>query len=245
MQLAACEPVALFRDTPEFLERFRAGSRDAMETVYCAYVGRVERWVRRGFHSRRGAQFPGVRLADLEDLVQEIFVRAFSVKARLSFDGMRDYGPFLYTITKNLVIDWSRKQGREVPIDGREAEFATETAVPKEEPPWTDPETERIVETFVQNLPKELVAVHRERYVLGRTQRAAAAELGLTRQQLRTRENRLRKGLDAALRQGKTKPTCAVSPGSMRTFTEKARPDGGAHSMRCWPAESTKSTTGD
>jgi len=51
-------------------------------------------------------------------------------------------------------------------------------------------------------IPEDLAAVHRERYVLGHTQRVAALALGLSRQQLRTRENHLRVGLDAALRAG-------------------------------------------
>ena len=51
-------------------------------------------------------------------------------------------------------------------------------------------------------IPEDLAAVHRERYVLGHTQRVAALALGLSRQQLRTRENHLRAGLDAALRAG-------------------------------------------
>jgi ABC-type Fe3+ transport system permease subunit len=45
--------------------------------------------------------------ADVEDLVQEIFVKAFSDKARLSFDGLRDYGPFLFTIARPSVLSAS------------------------------------------------------------------------------------------------------------------------------------------
>src|SRR5262249_12537344 len=122
MHVAARAPVAIFRDKPGFLERFRDGSRDALAAVYWAHVRRVEGWVRRGFLAPRGTRLDGVRSPDLDDLVQEIFVKAFSDKALLSFDGLRDYSPFLFTIARNAVIDWSRKQGREVPLDDEEAE---------------------------------------------------------------------------------------------------------------------------
>ena len=86
-------------NAPGLLERFRRGSRDAMEAVYWAYAPRVELWVRRGFRIKYGVRVPGVRSDDLEDLVQEIFAKAFSDKARLSFDGaVRGFGgsgPFL------------------------------------------------------------------------------------------------------------------------------------------------------
>src|SRR5258706_14257303 len=126
----------------------------------------------------------GVGRSDCEDLVQEIFVRAFSDRARLAFDGVRDYRPFLFTIARNVVTDWARKRRRDVSLD----DFTTITTEPSieedDDEPWTNPEMTGVVEAYLRTLPEDLAAVHRERYVLGHTQRGAALALGLSRHQL-------------------------------------------------------------
>jgi RNA polymerase sigma-70 factor (ECF subfamily) len=190
----------IFRNTPGLLQSFRDGSREAMATVYWAYVARVEMLVRRGFRLQDARSVPGVRAENLEDLVQEIFAKAFSERARLAFDGLRDYGPFLFTLARNVVVDWARKKGREVSLDELEGDVPDRAPLESEDEPWTDPETASAVSTYLKTLSRDLGDVHRERYVLGHTQRVAAAALGLSRQQLRTREAHLRAGLDTALR---------------------------------------------
>ena len=77
---------------------FRRGNPDALEAVYRLHVGEVESWVRRGL-LRMGR----LNAADLADLVQDIFVRAFSDSARASYDGLREYVPFLMTLARNLL----------------------------------------------------------------------------------------------------------------------------------------------
>src|SRR5437899_552364 len=104
----------VFRNAPGLLERFRAGSREAMDTVYWAYVPRIERLVHTGFRGADGKIVPGVGYAEVEDLVQEIFARAFSERARLAYDGQRDFGPYLSILARNVVVDWARKKKREI-----------------------------------------------------------------------------------------------------------------------------------
>lgn len=130
----------------------------------------------------------------MADLVQETFARAFSQRARLAFDGLRDFGPYLATIARNLLVDWARRQGREIQTDSVAAQLAQEDG-DELDVPWADAATIRIVEDYLAGLPRELADVHRERYVHSRSQRDAAKILGISRQQLRTRENRLRDGL--------------------------------------------------
>jgi RNA polymerase sigma-70 factor (ECF subfamily) len=52
-----------------------------------------------------------------------------------------------------------------------------------------------IVEGYLRALPDELKQIHEARFVKGLSQRDAADALGISRQQLRTREARLRDGL--------------------------------------------------
>ena len=70
--------------------------------------------VAHGFHlASTGGAIPGLgrQPADLADTVQEVFLKAFSRNARMSFDGSREIGPYLGTIARNIMIDRARRRG--------------------------------------------------------------------------------------------------------------------------------------
>jgi RNA polymerase sigma-70 factor (ECF subfamily) len=180
------------RSRPELLSAFRDGDRDALSQVYWAYIDRVEAYVRKTMPWGH---------AEIKDVIQDAFIRAFDERARLSYDGLRDYGPYLCTICRNLIVDRARKRGREVPTeDGTMDETAEAPPSSGGEVPWADAATIAVVETYLSSLDPALRQVHEERYVKGIPQREAAERLGISRQQLRTREGKLRDGLSAALR---------------------------------------------
>jgi RNA polymerase sigma factor (sigma-70 family) len=179
------------RSRPELLRAFRDGDREALSQVYWAYIERVESFVRHAMPWGR---------SEVVDVVQDAFIRAFDPKARLSYDGLRDYGPYLCTICKNLVIDRARKRGREVSTEEFPIGETADSGPPSEDAPWSDPGTMAVVEAFLATLPAPMREVHEHRYVRGMPQREAAEAIGISRQQLRTREAKLRDGLAAALR---------------------------------------------
>jgi RNA polymerase sigma-70 factor (ECF subfamily) len=193
----------LLRTDRALLDRFRAGAPEALSAVYWEYVRKVERLLSLGFEVRsQGKRVEGAcyRPADLADLVQEVFLRAFSEKNRQAYDGLRDYGPYLYAIARNILVDWARVQGREIPSPWEELEAAIEmTPATEDEVSWATPATVRVVESYLSSLPPDLREVHRLRHENGLSQEQAAAKLGLSRQNLRTLERRLRDGLAAAL----------------------------------------------
>jgi RNA polymerase sigma-70 factor (ECF subfamily) len=192
--------VTIFREDPELLRQFRRGEQRALERVYRTYVDRVEALVRHGFVlAQRGVRISGVGVADLADLIQEVFARAFSERARLGFDGVREYGPYVATIARNVLIDWARKHKREIVMP----ELAELEAPDDGEPEPIDPAVLAVVERYLAALPPELRGLYEQRYVLNLSQEEAARNLGLKRQQLRTREKKLRKGLARALRAAK------------------------------------------
>ncbi len=196
----------IFRSNRILLDEFREGQPDALGTVYWQYVRKVERLLRQGFTVRNGVssrpQSIGARVGpqDLADLVQDVFLRAFSERARRAYDSQRDYGPYLYTIARNVLVDWARKQGREIPASLIALEAAVETAESAAEvAPWATPATMRLVEAYLAALPEELRQVHELRYEQGLSQERAAKAMGVGRQTLRTLEARLREGLALAL----------------------------------------------
>jgi RNA polymerase sigma-70 factor (ECF subfamily) len=186
--------VPLFLQRPELLAGFHRGDERALEEVYWAYFPRIEVVARHGsLLLRSGTRVRGAPdSAEVEDLVHETFARAFTDKARKSYDGKRPYGPYLAAIARNLLVDAARRRGRELPTAELPDDLPEEVT---EVPEWAEPETVRAVEAYLSELPKELRDVHEQRYVKSCSQEAAATALGLSRQQIRTLEQRLRDGL--------------------------------------------------
>ena len=194
----------IFRGDPERLRRFREGDPAVMEEVYWAYVDRVAGIVRFGFTAPGSmARVAGVagRADEAAELVQEIFARVFSSSCRLGFDGLREFGPYLFAIARNTLADWARRRGREVPSGWVESgEVVLPEPLAEEETPWADAETVALVRDYLAGLRPLERKVHDALYVRGLSQRKAAEELGLTRQRLRTLEGRLRAGLRKAIK---------------------------------------------
>jgi RNA polymerase sigma factor (sigma-70 family) len=191
---AAAPPMEIFANDHSLLRRFREGDRDALAEVYWAYVARVEGLLRRRI-SLAGSTSP----SDLEDLVQEVFIRAFASDTRLGYDGIRPFTAYLFSIARNTLVDWWRRRGREVPVvftldEVPEAMVADDTAGS-----YADARTVEVVERFVRGLSPELRAVHEVRFDRGLSQRDAADALGIGRQVLRTLERRLTDQLREAL----------------------------------------------
>lgn len=199
------------------LARFRAGDRDALETVYRTYVAKVSEIAANGFRiASTGGAVSGLgrRTADLADTVQEIFLKAFARNARLSFDGSRDFGPYLASIARNVMIDRARRSGREIllPEIDLDRGLSSPAGDPFSEIParWEDPAAIAVARRFIDDLPPELARIHRLLYVEGQSQREAAANLGITRQVLRTLEGKLRAGLRQRLSEARPAATISV-----------------------------------
>lgn len=180
---------------PTEVEPFKRGERAALERVYRGHVAAVERFVRATLLRTR--RFSG---SNLSDLVQEVFIRAFSASARERYDGKREYTPYLMTIARNVVIDWHRRSARE-PLDPRELETILDAAVSEPADVEAFPaELLRVATSYVEGLSQELRDVHERRFVLSEPQQRAAEALGISRQTLRTLEKKLIDGLRRALR---------------------------------------------
>jgi RNA polymerase sigma-70 factor, ECF subfamily len=185
-----------FRGRADRLQAFRAGQRAVVEEVYWTYLGLVEKIVRHGFRRTGAAETAPVPTSDIADAVQEVFARAFRENARVAYDGIRDYGPFLATIARNVVADWGRRRGHSV------VEIPTDPdALPSsDDRGWAEEAVMQVVDGYVAALPAALRRVHEQRYMLGQSQVETARTLGVSRQQLRTLEANLRRGLARELR---------------------------------------------
>ena len=200
--------MSYLRLRPELLTRFRAGGREALAEIYSAYLPRVRCLLRHGFTLKRsGLRVPGLTTPhDLADAAQEVFARAFKREARLSYDGVRDYAPYLAVIARNVVITEHRRGGRQLVLvdpmlllDCERVE--ADAAQPLETEPWLDARSLEIARDYISRLDEPVRAVHTARYMQAVSQRDAAHELGLSRPKVRKLEDKLRRGLAALLTQ--------------------------------------------
>jgi RNA polymerase sigma factor (sigma-70 family) len=178
----------------ELLAAFRAGDRNALERVYRAHARSLERYLLALARSRGGQMTPASLVTDL---VQEVFIRAFSQEARLAYDGYHDYSHYLAVVARNCFIDALRARGREVLLAPED--IPADLASAPEPADWCDPLSLSVLETYVRSLPVQLLATYQHRFIEELSQEETAAALGITRRAVRTAERRLRAGLRKAL----------------------------------------------
>jgi RNA polymerase sigma-70 factor (ECF subfamily) len=202
----------------DLLARFKSGDRRALEEVYRHYVGDVANFLRRGFSftSRdRAFRFSGYfQPFDLDNAVQETFVRAFKESARLGYDGLHSYKNYLFAIARNLVVDEFRS--REVAMSpfvyqmGAQARVEAPTihdgeeAAPMRSMPLGDSaqisaeqeflrqELAQLYSAFLERLDDRDRIFFHARFEEQKTQVEAGEACGLSHMQSRTLEKKLR-----------------------------------------------------
>jgi len=196
--------MSLFREHPELLAGFREGRPAVLDRIYRAYSVSVERNLRA---MARAYGIPELAQASaVADLLQEVFVRAFSKTARRSYDGLREFGSYLSTIVRNCFIDALRNQSREVLREPEELRIEIERHAVVPDDSALDPKVAGVLAAYIRGLPSPLAGIYEQRFVLGTSQEEASSALGLSRRVIRTGEKKLRSGLRKALIQSGIRP---------------------------------------
>jgi RNA polymerase sigma factor (sigma-70 family) len=107
--------MTLLIENRNLLKSFREGDAATLAIVYQTYSSPVLSLLQRGFTDNyKGTFIGGVSDINMRlDLLQDIFLKAFSRNARESYDGIRPYRAFLVTIARNRMIDYWRAQARD------------------------------------------------------------------------------------------------------------------------------------
>jgi RNA polymerase sigma factor (sigma-70 family) len=143
---------------------------------------------------------------ELENVVLEVFARAFEPKTRLRYDGLRPYEHFLLGIARNVVLEQARQ--RELPSGSpmdlerdRPDEWNRifDASFPPVEEQLEDREVQKLLEVFHRGLGEEDAQLFDSRFLQGLGQEDAAKALGLSRIQLRRQELALKRRLLAHL----------------------------------------------
>ncbi len=198
--------MSIFAQNRALLDAFRRGDNEALTEVYRHSVDSVERLVRQLLRRHlKSDEEDRVR-----DLLQDIFIRAFSAQARLSYDGLRPYRPFLLQIARNRVIDDLRKSGREILLDDLDSGFDLDLVKASEQTELQDgnsPEEalhwkklQEATQEYIATLSELLRSFVRLRFEQELGQRAVAEHLGLSRWRVRSLEKKVQDGLRRFLR---------------------------------------------
>lgn len=205
-----------FQKNPEFLQAFRAGDIRALDRVYRAFERPLRNFVLRGFafHSEgRQLYFGGLGDPnDLQDILQETFRRAFGERARASYDGVRPYKNYLFTIARNAVITDLASRRRQIPVgEALMRDAPSEDLSPLEswvlaqravlgedldhgsEEKVENLEIYGLLEGFLEHLSREEANFFRIRFLGQLSQELTARRLGWNRARVRKLETRLRK----------------------------------------------------
>lgn len=170
----------------------------------------------RGFAFKSGNRdlyFRGVWTEhDLDDIVQETFRRAFGVKARNSYDGIRPYKNYLFTIARNAVINDLTARSRQIPVgDALTRDAPSDDMAPLEAyilsqrqhfaadmNPSCDEQLENLevyslVEAYLESLTEDDQRFFRLRFLAQLSQEKTAQRMGWNRARVRKLEARLRR----------------------------------------------------
>lgn len=191
--------MSLLEHDPELLESFRRGEPAALTRVYQAYSAHVARFLSRTYVARGAAGLARVGPLDLEAAHQETFVRAFREQARRDYDGVRPYEAWLNALARQAAVDVLRAAGRiareAVPLDDTPLAERLATDSPSPEDRALEAETRELVRRFLSGLDAAGRRFAELRFVQGLSQERTGAALGLSRQEARTREAKLRRAL--------------------------------------------------
>lgn len=196
------------------LKAYRAGESWALEALYRRHAPLVSRILRTGFgfeSQGRRCRFHGVRSEfELEDRMQEVFMRAFGDSARTNYDGLRPFEAYLTTIARNVIIEEFRSK-RKALQDAFSLDAEESVATPEQEPaseplfgltqadgrPEADrarAELVRHVERYRQGLRTREAEVYRLRFQEELEIEEVARRAGFSVSQVRTSEERIRVG---------------------------------------------------
>jgi RNA polymerase sigma-70 factor, ECF subfamily len=178
----------------QLLEGYRRGDRATLDALYSHFSAPVLRYLSRGFRVRGGEARVGP--LDLDAAHQETFVRAFSESARLHYDGLKPFEPYLLAIARSAAVDVLRAQGKlareAMALDELEEQDAPAGLDASPETAALRAEAEAVVRSFLATLGSEDLAFATARFIDGLSQEKAGARCGLSRQEARTREARLK-----------------------------------------------------
>lgn len=181
-----------------WLTGYRNGDPAALERVFRAYAPLVFHVLRSGARAGNGRGYLS-KAADEDDVAQETFIRLFSEANRRRYDGIRPFGALVRVVARSALLDFLRRRDKMAPVawqqDAEPGPHALDQWMPGTPLPdqvAVTAQEQELSRAFLDALPAEDRQLLQLRFEQGLTQQQAAEQLGVSRQNLRTLEARLR-----------------------------------------------------
>lgn len=180
------------------LDGYRRGDRKTLNAMYLWFSPRVLRSLSAGFRVKVSGSVGQAHVGplDLDAAHQETFIRAFGETARRNYDGLTPFEPYLLAIARSAAVDVLRAQGKlnreAVPLDDLHDHEAPADPQVSPEQLLLRAEAEELVKSFLGTLSEDDLRFATARFVDGLSQEKAGSLCGLSRQEARTREAKLK-----------------------------------------------------
>ena len=158
----------------DLIEELTEGNQEAFRTVFKATYPQV-RAFSKGFTKND---------ADADDIAQQVFIKLWTKRAILA--NVRNFETYLYTITKNTVLNHMASQKAFMVDISDVRNLSTENTSPLEQIEASD--LQLLIDMTVENMPPQRQAVYKLSRVEGLSNDQIAERLGL---QKKTVENHL------------------------------------------------------
>jgi RNA polymerase sigma factor (sigma-70 family) len=189
--------------------RFRRGEESALAEVYEMHAERLRRWVdcRLLRPSSSSAVYALAPFLDSDDVVQEVFARAFRSNAREAFSDGQSYQGYLRRVARNLVVDLvrrARSEKQSLEKYGADQHDRGQFATPDDAYIAEDLRTK--VGAYLVNTSSDLLTLLHLRFCCGLPEQRAATLLEISRRQLRQIEADLLRGIRLRVDSTKLRP---------------------------------------
>jgi RNA polymerase sigma factor (sigma-70 family) len=183
----------------ELLHKFKNGDPKILKQVYLHYAPMVVAFVRKGVSERDGERpyfLPGVdNLFDLEDIVQETFLRAFAQTTRDNYDGSSLFRNYLFAIAKNVQLDRFRKKSLTSSEKQQLMDLEEHSAQKSVSLSLLEKELHSLVFNFGNQLKGRSRDIFFTHLIEGKSLRDTAKAVGITLVVVRYQVNKLKKSL--------------------------------------------------
>jgi len=170
----------LYTDERELLVRLRQGDYKAFEQVHNQYAKLL------AYKLSKLIKIPEV----VQELHQDVFMRLWDARWQIKED--TNLKPYLYTIARNLAIDFYRKAAKQ---KGLERQLAQHISLSYDhiEPLLSSKETEAVLDQLIEMLPSQRQKVFRMIKQQGKTYEETSVQLGVS---INTVKDHMRKSTD-------------------------------------------------
>ena len=179
-----------YSDEKSVIERLVQGDEMAFELLFYRYRGKVGHFMKRSVPPH----------VDLEETVHEVFLRIWINRERL--DASRPFGPYLFRVARNLIIDLLRKN-IELTVYVQDESLLTDLGINDTELKLEENELETWFRVMMDRLPEKRRSIFEMNRFEGLTYPEIARKLGISENTVDTQIRRTLQYFREAIRKMK------------------------------------------